>query len=124
MDHKPFLANLQSMANSAKLFDRASSSHQASCAPSNQDTEDDTDPSTNVDCSTATLAQIIAAAVSSALLTAKRAYSSPPHLLVATMQFLDMEIHLSPCTLLEMDLGRIQVTCTACGTMVNARRKI
>jgi hypothetical protein len=124
MDHKPFLSNLQSMAKSTELFDQASSSHQASPAPSNQDTKDDTDPPTDADRSTATLAQMIAAAVSSAINTAKRMDSSPPHLPEATTQFLDMEIRLSSRTLLDMDLGHIQVVCTACSTTVEARRKI
>jgi hypothetical protein len=116
MDHKPFLSALQAMVSSAELLDQASSSR--------HDTEDDTDPSNDTDRLTATLSQIIAAMVASALKTAKWTDSSPPHFDEATTQLANMNIRLSPGTLMEMDLGRIQVTRTARGTTVEAHRKI
>jgi hypothetical protein len=70
------------------------------------------------------LAQIIAALVSSALNATKLVDTSPSHFPEATTQFLDMDIFLFPCNSLEMDLGHIQVVCTAQGTSVEARRKI
>ena len=123
MDSKPFLANLHSLANSTKRIYQNGFTCPTSCTTSNPDT-DDTDLHGKEDRSTATLAQIIAATVSSTLNATKYADTSPSPFPEANTQFLDMDICLSPLTSLKMDVGHIQVACTACGTSVEARHKI
>ena len=116
MDLKPSLSDLQAMAHSAELLEPDPSSRNS--------TASETDPPHEPDCSTATLAEIIAAAVTSALTGAKQMESPSPRTAEATTPLADLHVRRSPRMYLEMDLGRIQFARTARGATVEARRKI
>jgi hypothetical protein len=116
MDRKPSLPDLQAMAHSAKLFE---------CEPSScHSTNTNTDPPNKPDQSTATLAQIVAAVITSALASTKRMDSLSPSITEAMAQLADLQVHCSACTPIKMDLGCIQVARTARGTAVEAQCKI
>ena len=116
MDCKPSLSDLQAMVHSAEVLEPGPSSRTS--------TSSDTDPPHGPDRSTATLAEIIAAAVTSALASKTQTESPSPRFVEATTSLTGLQVRRSPRTALEMDLGRIQVARTARGTTVEARRKI
>jgi hypothetical protein len=70
------------MAHSAELFEHGSSSHHS--------TDSNADPAHEPDCSTTTLAEIIAAVVASALTSTKQMDSSFPSTTEATSQLADL----------------------------------
>ena len=120
-ESKPTIADLESMLAKADLpADAGADLHPSSRAPSRSGTTDSAvfgDP--------ASLAQVVAAAVASALRATHGGHpayvgppaSSPPSTSprnhVTTIA--DMELRKSPCSSAEMDLGRIQVARTARG---------
>jgi hypothetical protein len=86
----------------------------------------DADSNTNDATSTDALARIVAAAVATAL-----NHSLPPPSISGTtspseptMTVLDMDLPTCPCSLAEMNSGRIQVTRTARSSTMEARCKI
>ena len=116
MDRKPSLSDLQAMAHSAELLGHEPSSRHT--------TDTGTESPLAPDRSTATLAEIIAAAVTSALASTKQMESPASRTVEATTPLADLHVRSSPRSHLEMDLGRIQVARTARGATIEARRKI
>jgi hypothetical protein len=127
-DAKPTLDELESMLHKTKLIDcsdQPPSSRTMLTLHDNSVHLHDDDAH-----SAAALAQVIAAAVTSAMHTIKRTTSASvpmprlPHEPTTTILDIDMALHTSPCSSAKMDLGRIQVARMACGDIVEAHRKI
>ena len=121
-DTKPTLDKLESMLHKAELLDR--SNQPPSWQTLTTSHNNGVDPCIDA----AALAQIIAATATLALCATKQALFTsvplpPPHC-DPTKTIIDMALCSSPCLSAEMDLGRIQVACTARGNTVKVTRKI
>jgi hypothetical protein len=122
-DVKPTLDELE---HKAKLIDRSNQSPSSRTTSTLHDYG--VDPHGKDSHSAAALAQVITTAFSSALHATMRTTSAsvplplPPR--KPTTTIVDMALCTSPCLSVEMELGHIQVTCTARGTTVEARCKI